>query len=137
LRTKEQRPIRNHFNRVQIETQGLAKLQRENDAKVVFVDEQIRGRRAKNRNSLSIINDILTIARQGALKTQIMYRASLSFDQLNLYLALLLKNNLIEQTKSDERQNSFYYKTTVKGNLFIQRYLKLRDLLALTPSQWV
>ena len=42
--------------------------------------------------------EIIEIARGGTLKTQIMYRANLSFTQLNDYLSFMLNNNLITQT---------------------------------------
>ena len=45
-----------------------------------------------------IMADIMEIAREGALKTQIMYKANLSFTQLNNYIAFLLDKNLITPT---------------------------------------
>jgi predicted transcriptional regulator len=38
--------------------------------------------KTKRRDKLSIIAEILEIAKNGTLKTQIMYRANLSFAQL-------------------------------------------------------
>ena len=43
---------------------------------------------SKRRDRLYIIAEILEIAREGTLKTQVMYRANLSFTQLNDYLGL-------------------------------------------------
>ena len=37
--------------------------------------------------------DILEIAKEGTLKTQIMYKANLSFTQLSDYLSFMLNNN--------------------------------------------
>ena len=50
----------------------------------------------KRRDKLYIIAEILEIAKEGILKTQIMYRANLSFTQLNEYLKFMLKINLLE-----------------------------------------
>ena len=47
-----------------------------------------------------IMADIIEIAREGTLKTQIMYKANLSFTQLNNYVAFLLNNNLINSNRS-------------------------------------
>ncbi len=40
--------------------------------------------------------EMVGIAEQGASKTQIAFRASLNFSQLNKYLSLLLHNGLLE-----------------------------------------
>ena len=48
--------------------------------------------------------DILEIAKEGTLKTQIMYKANLSFTQLNDYLKFMLYNNLITQTNHDGKE---------------------------------
>ena len=52
----------------------------------------------KRRDRLFIMAEILEIARNGCLKTQIMYRANLSFAQLNEYLGFLLEVELLKQT---------------------------------------
>lgn len=40
---------------------------------------------SKRRDKIDIIAEITNIAKDGALKTQIMYKANLSFSQLNIY----------------------------------------------------
>ncbi|MDH5783278.1 MAG: winged helix-turn-helix domain-containing protein [Candidatus Bathyarchaeota archaeon] len=70
--------------------------------------------------------EILEIAREGVLKTQIMYRANLSFAQLNEYLSLLLDLNLLEAVKKTEKT---MYKTTDKGLRYLQSYREIRELL--------
>jgi len=52
---------------------------------------------SKRRDKLSIIAEVLEIAKDGALKTQIMYRANLSFAQLNDYVKFMLKTGLINK----------------------------------------
>ncbi len=70
--------------------------------------------------------EILEVAIDGALKTQVMYRANLSFAQLNEYLKLMLDIKLLETTKNTERT---LYKTTAKGVRYLQSYREIRDLL--------
>lgn len=89
----------------------------------------IRGRwknPLKRRDQLYIIAEILAIAKKGVLKTQIMYRANLSFTQLNDYLGLLLEMGLIEAINKGEK---IHYRTTEKGLHFIQDYKKITSLL--------
>ena len=80
----------------------------------------------RRRNRLSIMAEILDVARTGALKTQIMYRANMSFAQINEYLSLLLDLNLLKISKNSERR---IYKTTAKGSQFIQSYRAISELL--------
>lgn len=80
----------------------------------------------KRRSRLSIIAKVLEVGKKGALKTQIMYQASLSYSQLNKYLSLLLDRNLLEAVKASEKTT---YKTTNKGLRYLRRYRKIRELL--------
>ena len=73
---------------------------------------------SKRRDKLYIISEILEIAKDGVLKTQIMYRANLSFTQLNDYLKFMLKINLIAKKVENGKE---IYKTTDKGLDFLQR----------------
>jgi predicted transcriptional regulator len=81
---------------------------------------------SKRRDKLYIIAEILETARDSALKTQIMYRANLSFTQLNDYLNFTLKNELLEKILLNDRE---VYKTTEKGMNFLQRYREITELL--------
>jgi len=80
----------------------------------------------KRRDRLYIISEILGIATDGALKTQIMYKANLSFAQLNEYLSLLLEIKLLESIVLNEKT---IYKTTPKGLEYLQSYREISDLL--------
>jgi len=80
----------------------------------------------KRRDRLYIIAEILTIAKGGCLKTQIMYRANLSFAQLNEYLSFLIKMDLLK-VKNENRRNM--YKTTGKGEKYLEKYKDLANLL--------
>jgi len=70
--------------------------------------------------------EILEVTMDGALKTQVMYRANLSFAQLNEYLKLMLELKLLEITKNTQKT---YYKTTTKGMRYLQSYREIKDLL--------
>ncbi len=70
--------------------------------------------------------DIIEIAKEGTLKTQIMYKANLSFTQLNSYLTFLLENNLITHTIYDGREG---YVITEQGKDFLQKHSELIQML--------
>jgi len=70
--------------------------------------------------------EILEIAKNGALKTPIMYRANLCSTQLDQYLSLLLEIGLLEAVDRGERT---LYKTTAQGLHYIQGHKKLTTLL--------
>ena len=80
----------------------------------------------KRRDRLYIIAEILKIAKGGSLKTQITYRANLSFAQLNEYLSFLAKMNFLKLQK--ENKTSIYM-TTQKGEKFLDKYREISDLL--------
>jgi predicted transcriptional regulator len=81
---------------------------------------------SKRRDKLCIIAEILGIAKEGTLKTQIMYKANLSFAQLNDYLKFMLTIKLIEKLNSKGKE---VYVTTEKGLDFLQRQCELNELL--------
>ncbi|MBE0513306.1 hypothetical protein IBX38_09680 [Candidatus Bathyarchaeota archaeon] len=80
----------------------------------------------KRRDRLYIIAEILAIAKDGSLKTQIMYRANLSFAQLNEYLNFLLKRELL---KVNTENRKTLYKTTSKGVKYLENYEEISNLL--------
>ena len=80
----------------------------------------------KRRDKLSIIAEILEIAKEGTLKTQIMYKANLSFAQLNDYLKFMLKTTLLGKFSDKGKQ---VYFATEKGLDFLQRHFELAELL--------
>ncbi|MEM4703453.1 MAG: winged helix-turn-helix domain-containing protein [Candidatus Bathyarchaeia archaeon] len=81
---------------------------------------------SKRRDKLFIIAEILEIAKEGTLKTQVMYRANLSFAQLNDYLDFMLKIGLLEKTETNGKE---VYRATEKGLNFLQRYHEINQLL--------
>ncbi len=80
----------------------------------------------RRRDRLLIMAEILDVAREGVLKTQVMYRANLSFAQLNEYLSLLLDLDLL---KTVSKSKKTLYKTTERGLRYLQSYGELRELL--------
>lgn len=81
---------------------------------------------SKRRDRLYIIAEILEIAREGTLKTQVMYRANLSFTQLNDYLGFMLKISLLNKVSENGKD---IYRATMKGMDFLQRYREIVELL--------
>ena len=80
----------------------------------------------RRRDRLYIMAEILEVAIDGALKTQMMYRANLSFAQLNEYLKLLTDLKLLEILENNGRR---IYKTTSKGMHYLQSYREIKELL--------
>jgi predicted transcriptional regulator len=70
--------------------------------------------------------EILKIAKEGSLKTQIMYRANLSFAQLNEYLSFLTKMDLLK-SQNDNKRN--IYMITKKGEKYLDKYREISYLL--------
>lgn len=68
----------------------------------------------------------MEIAREGTLKTQIMYKANLSFAQLNEYLKFMLRIKLITKVRQAGKD---IYIATDKGLDFLQRQCELTELL--------
>ncbi len=97
----------------------------------MFLDEVYRlinwDNPRKRRDRLYIIAEILDIAKDGALKTQIMYKANLSFAQLNTYIRLLLETNLLEIV---DKGGKTVYKTTKKGVEYMQSYKEVIETLS-------
>jgi predicted transcriptional regulator len=82
--------------------------------------------KTKRRDKLSIIAEIVEIAREGALKTQIMYRANLSFSQLGEYLTFMSTSGLLQKYVDSGRE---VYGATEKGIDFYQRHTELVELI--------
>ena len=66
----------------------------------------------KHRSSLCIMAEILEVAMNGALKTLIMYKANLSFAQLNEYLLHLLEVGLLRNVNNGGKS---VYKTSARA----------------------
>ena len=74
------------------------------------------------RTSFDIIADILTIAEKPISKTEILYRANLSFKQAEKYLTMLEKMELLRKYFEDGANRRFV--TTQKGGEYLLNTLK-------------
>jgi predicted transcriptional regulator len=81
----------------------------------------------KYRSRTEIVGNILDAANGGATKTKIMYKAFLSYNQLNEYLSVLIENNLIEYLEGTKT-----FKTTEKGLNFLKMHNAIEELLLTT-----
>ena len=83
----------------------------------------------KRRDRHDIVAEILKTARGGKIKTHIMYKAKLSYSQINEYLNLLLEKGFLENmTIMRKRQIVTMYKTTQKGIEFLDHLEFLNKL---------
>lgn len=80
----------------------------------------------KRRDKLVIIAEIIDIAKNGTSKTHIMFKANLSFSQLNQYLSALIDTNLLEKQVVEGRE---IYKATRKGLDFVEKQCEVINLL--------
>jgi predicted transcriptional regulator len=88
------------------------------------------GVRFKNRNRMEIVANLLTIARNGALKTHLMYKANLSYLMVTEYLSYLSSAELIRETLDDEGTTKLYL-TTPKGIKYLEAYESLQSIAGL------
>ncbi len=77
----------------------------------------------KYRSRTEIVGMILESANGGTSKSKIMYKAFLSFAQLEEYLALLLENDLLEYEEGRR-----FYRTTEKGMHLLKIYNQMDEL---------
>src|SRR5690242_9454254 len=84
----------------------------------------------KYRSRTEIIETILEIASQGATKTKIMYKAYLSYSQLNQYMSFLIESKLIECKPGSE-----IYILTEKGRRLGPVCKELDDMIPSKKKQ--
>lgn len=71
---------------------------------------------SKRRDRHEIVSEILKYARRSKIKTHIMYKAKLSYAQIQEYLPLLIERGFLENTTiRRKKQKHRMYKTTEKG----------------------
>ncbi len=84
----------------------------------------------KRRDRHDIVAEILETAREGRIKTHIMYKAKLSYSQINSYLQLLIEKGFLENnTIRRKRQIVTVYRTTPKGVEYIDNLEAVNNLL--------
>jgi len=92
----------------------------------------------KRRDRHDIIVEILKTALNGKVKTHIMYKARLSYAQLNEYLPRLVENGFLENQTIKRRKNyRKIFKTTSKGMKLLENFETIRNLWSLpdNPSE--
>jgi predicted transcriptional regulator len=77
------------------------------------------------RSRLEIIAEILVLCRRPHVKTRIMYETNLSYTMVQMYLKKLVALEFIKVCHSEKR-----YVTTMKGTVFLQKWLSLGELLS-------
>jgi len=82
--------------------------------------------RNSGRDRIAIVAEILEMARQGILKTNIMYAVGLNSDMLNRYVGLMMNTRLLEKVLLNKR---VMYKTTHKGIEFMYHCCEIERLL--------
>jgi predicted transcriptional regulator len=90
-------------------------------------DMEMMDERKNNRGKIQIMGDVLALATSGIKKTHIMYRANLSYEQVQLYLGELIGKSLITQDMSSP--DGVVYRTTEKGREFLLYYTRLVEFL--------
>jgi predicted transcriptional regulator len=81
---------------------------------------------SKRRDRHEIVAEILETARGGAIKTHIMYKAKLSYAQLNEYMPLLVEKGFLQNlTITKNRQTKNILKTSELGEKFIENFRTL------------
>jgi len=79
--------------------------------------ERFKARRGK----LEIMVDILSTAREGVRKTEMIYSANLNSNRAERYISFLEERGLMENSGA-------VYKTTGKGEEFLQEYQMIKEL---------
>ncbi len=75
----------------------------------------------KRRDRHDIVAEILKTARGGKIKTHIMYKAKLSYSQINEYLTMLVEKGFLENRRvKRKRQTITMYRTTEKGMEYLE-----------------
>jgi len=88
------------------------------------IDEDVR-----RRDRHDLILEILKTAIDGKVKTHIMFKARLSYAQLNQYVPLLVENGFLENHVIKRKKNlRKVLKTTPKGLRFIEGFETINKL---------
>jgi len=89
----------------------------------------------KRRGRYDIILEILKTAIDGKVKTHIMYKARLSYAQLNEYLPSLVENGFLEKhIVQRKKKPKKILKTTTKGMKFIESFETINKLWSPSTS---
>jgi predicted transcriptional regulator len=87
----------------------------------------------KRRDKLIIMAEIIDIAKKGTSKTNIMFKANLSFAQLNQYLSHLSNMGMLKKSSNNDK---VIFQSTPKGLEFMERQQQVLDLLSDESSEY-
>ena len=79
------------------------------------------------RDTIEIIAKILIEAETGLNKTRIIYNSNLNYQQLQLYLKILLMKKLLARKVDKDGKEKFV--TTTKGNNFVKDFQALKTMM--------
>ncbi len=88
-------------------------------------------RTMKYRSRTDIVSMVLESTRGGETKTKIMYKAYLSYAQVNEYLKFLQENDLLTY-----EEGTRLYRVTEKGLKFLNTSDELNELITLKPKYY-
>ena len=86
-----------------------------------------------NRGWPEIVDLILHVCENGALKTHVMYRCNLNSKQIQEYITFLLERELIVANPPDETKKVIYT-TTPRGRRFMAAYEELAEIFNMNGS---
>jgi predicted transcriptional regulator len=75
-----------------------------------------------HRNSWELWKEILEVCKDGTCKTHIVYKCNMNFKIVEDHIDYLLERGLLKQTEQ-------HYKTTPKGDRFLEIYGKIKAIL--------
>jgi len=78
------------------------------------------------RDRIEIVADILQASKRGTTKTKIMLRADVNFKQVQKYLDILMKKDLITVTRQGRRS---LFQISDKGIEYLNEYNRLKEFL--------
>ncbi len=81
----------------------------------------LKKRFKERRGRLEIMVDILSTAREGVRKTEMVYKANLNFNRAERYIPFLEERGLMEISGA-------VFKTTEKGGDFLREYQTINEL---------
>jgi predicted transcriptional regulator len=82
--------------------------------------------RRRERDRIAIVAEILEMARGGVLKSNIMWRAGLSYEMLNEYLGLMMDAMLLDTMLM---KNKVVFRPTDRGMKFLYHCHEIMELL--------
>ena len=86
-------------------------------------------RKSMKRGQLEIIYEILSICREPAYKTRVLYKCNLSHEQLMRYLNYLMNRSLLCTVEGSQKK---LFQITEKGRKFIEGYENLNGIMGKT-----